>query len=500
MGGGGTIKSADYWRSRFSILEETAHLEADRMIQNLEEIYLDAQHSVQKEIESWYGRFAKNNQLSLTDAKKMLSSRQLEEFKWSVEKYIKVGKKMSLDPVWMKKLENASARFHVSRLEAIQTEIQQQIEFLFGNQVDGLDQLLKKVVGNGYTQTAYEIQKGIGLGWDITALDQRKLETLLSKPWTTDGKTFRDRCWVNKAELVERVHKHLIQGMLRGDSPEKSIAAIQKEFAVSRYKARRLVHTETSYFNACSNRESYRDLGIERDEVLETLDARTCEVCQPMDGKVILLSQYEPGVTVPPYHPNCRGTTCPYYDDMDGERAARDADGKVYYVPANMSYEQWKKAFVNSGSKKELTLFAASDIIKARTKKNGGSDVQTVGRIHLETYRCITDDISTDEVIITSERIEHIKERHPGAFEKVKPFLEAALKTPDYILADDKNPNTGLILKLIEKDGLRIQMVIRVHTSTDAPEFKNSIISAWEISESRWNNYVNNKKVLYKRE
>ena len=122
-----------------------------------------------------------------------------------------------------------------------------------------------------------------------------------------------------------------------------------------------------------------------------------------------------------------------------------------------------------------------------------------LGHIDTQKYRCITDDITTDEVVITEEQVRHIKAHHPGHFEKISPFLQTALDDPDYIL-EDKNPNTALILKKIEVDGLRLQVVLRLHTSTDAEGRKNSIISAWEISESRWNNYLRNKNVLYKRE
>lgn len=361
------MKNADYWRGRFSILEDTTFKRSEQSIRAIEEMYMEAQRSVQKEIEAWYGRFAVNNQISLADARKLLTTGQLEEFHWTVDQYIQAGKKAGLDAAWLKRLENASAKVHVSRLEAVQMEIQQQLELLYGNQVDEIDSLLKKVVGSGYAHTAFEIQKGIGLGWDMTALNQRKLEALISKPWTTDGRTFRDRCWVNKADLLDSVHKHMIQGMLRGDSPEKTIQAIQKQFGVSRYKARRLVHTETSYFNAQATKEAYKDLDIEKIEILETLDSRTCSVCGGLDGTVIPLAQYEPGVTVPPFHPNCRGTTCPYYDDMDGERAARNADGEVYYVPANMNYQAWKAAFVDGGAKTGLTAVAVGTIIKPKT-------------------------------------------------------------------------------------------------------------------------------------
>ena len=373
------MRNADYWRGRFSILEDSAHREAQKTIQDMEELYLDAQRSVQKEIESWYARFAGNNQISLTDARKWLTAGQLEEFHWSVEQYIKIGEQAGLDAAWLKKLENASTRFHISRLEAVQTGIQQQLELLYGNQVDSLDALLKKVVGNGYTHTAFEVQKGVGLGWDITGLDQKKLETLLSKPWTTDGRTFRDRCWLNKNDLVGSVSKSLTQGLLRGDSPAKITTAIQKQFGVHRYKAGRLVNTETTYFNAVATKECYKDLDVEMVEIIETLDSHTCSICGGLDGKVIPISQYEPGVTVPPFHPNCRGTTAPAIDPKyAGERAARNADGDVYYVPANMKYADWVQTFVNGGSKAGLTAATATailDIVEQATGAKKGTSM-----------------------------------------------------------------------------------------------------------------------------
>ena len=65
-----------------------------------------------------------------------------------------------------------------------------------------------------------------------------------------------------------------------------------------------------------------------------------------MDGKVFPMSEYQVGLTVPPFHPNCRGCTAPYFDDFNegGERAARDIKtGKTYNVPADMTYDEWKR-------------------------------------------------------------------------------------------------------------------------------------------------------------
>ena len=64
-----------------------------------------------------------------------------------------------------------------------------------------------------------------------------------------------------------------------------------------------------------------------------------------MDGKHFPKKEYQIGVTVPPFHPRCRGTTIPYFLDMEGygERAARDLDGNTFYVPSDTTYEQWKQ-------------------------------------------------------------------------------------------------------------------------------------------------------------
>lgn len=125
--------------------------------------------------------------------------------------------------------------------------------------------------------------------------------------------------------------------------------------------------------------------------------------------------------------------------------------------------------------------------------------MQTVGYIDIKKYRCIAENITTNEVILTQERIQHIKERHPGHFERIEPYLREALKEPDYILKDER-VNTGLILKWIEQENLRFQVVLKIHTSTDDSQFKHSILSGWVIREKEYRRLIRKKETLYKRE
>lgn len=115
-------------------------------------------------------------------------------------------------------------------------------------------------------------------------------------------------------------------------------------------------------------------------------------------------------------------------------------------------------------------------------------NVRYICNLNKKMYSVITNDIVSEEVVITEKQIEHIKERHPGHLEDILPYFSIAVLEPDYILKDNKN--TGLILKSIEENGERFQIVLRLHTSSDKPNYKNSIISAWKVSKNRWNNYI----------
>ena len=121
-----------------------------------------------------------------------------------------------------------------------------------------------------------------------------------------------------------------------------------------------------------------------------------------------------------------------------------------------------------------------------------------VGKIDVNIYKCITEDIVTDEVVITNNQIEHIKERLEDAFENVLANMKEIIEAPDYII-EDRRENTGLIIKKIESN-VNLQMVLRICTSKDMKGYKNSIISSWRISEKRLQNYLRNKRILYKKQ
>lgn len=351
------MKNSTYWSNRMRILRESLLDTGYEYVQNLEAQYEMAIAEIDKKIAAWYQRFAKNNEISLAEAKRLLNSDELEEFKWTVRSYIEHGEVSALSGEWLKQLENASSRVHISRLDSLKLQLRQEAEALHGSQLRATESLLGDIYREGYFHTAFELQKGLGFGWSLHGMSASTIEKVLARPWTTDGQTFRDRVWTNKAALVNSVNTNLTQMIMRGEAPDRAIKAIAKQFGVSKGKAGRLVMTESAAFASAAQKDCFTELDVEEYKIIETLDQYTCDTCGALDGKVYKMSDFQVGVTAPPFHPWCRGCTAPYFADMDdwgAERAAKAADGKTYDVPANMKYSEWaKKAIKNPGISNE---------------------------------------------------------------------------------------------------------------------------------------------------
>lgn len=395
-------RNAEYWKGRFIYLESASNSYGQETFRKIESAFDIAQRQIQKEINSWYGRYARNNKITIEEARRQLTTKELEEFHWDVEEYIKHGRENAFNQRWMKELENASARVHVSRLEALKVRTQQAAEVAFGNELDSVDAMARKVYTDDYYRTIFEVQKGFGIGWEIGQVDERKLDRLITKPWAADGKNFSDRVWTSKMQMVDELHKRLTRTCVLGKAPDEAIKEMTEFLSDktknAKYKAGRLVMTEQAYFHSIAQKDAFEELDVEEFEVVATLDSHTSVICRDMDGVHKPMKEYEVGVTAPPFHVFCRSVTVPYFDDEFslGERAARDADGNTYYIPDNMTYKEW----------------ASEHIIDANYGRYG----MTNDAEQFEKYKNVLKGISPDSL----EKFKEIKYNKPDEWETLK--------------------------------------------------------------------------------
>lgn len=353
------MNNAEYWKLRFEQLEQAQNQKGVKAYADIERQYKEAQKQLEGQIARWYQRFATNNGISLAEARQYLKGADLKEFKWDVQEYIKYGQDNALNSGWMKELENASAKYHISKLEALKVQTQHSLEVMYAKQFGTMHGALSDAFESGYYHTAYELQHGFNVGWDIAGLDQAQIEKVLAKPWAADGYNFSERIWGNKNKLISEVHNELSRNIMLGADPQKAIDSLAKKMNTSKNNAGRLVMTEEAYFSSAAQKDCFESLGVEQYEIVATLDSHTSDICRSLDGKHFPMKDYQPGVTAPPFHVYCRSTTVPYFDEQFdiGERAARDEEtGKTYYIPDDMNYQEWKETFVDGGDKSEFDV------------------------------------------------------------------------------------------------------------------------------------------------
>ena len=336
--------SNNYWTKRFEEEEKQRNISNKAYAKEIEKQYKIAENKIKSDIEKWYIRIADNNQISLADAKKLLTKDELKEFKWTLAEYTQKAK----SGAWKKELENASARVHIQRLEALQLQVKNSIETLKNKENEMLEDYLIKNYEDTYYHSLYEISKGLNLKTSFATLDRNKINQVIGKPWLKDGKTFSDRIWQDKEQLINTLRTKITQSFITGSTLDEAVEDISKfvsdKIKNKEYVARRLLETESAAYASKAQIEAFKSIDVEKYEIVATLDLHTSEICQEMDGKVFNISDQEIGVTVPPFHSHCRTVIAPYFDD-ESTRASRDENGE-YKEVKYMNYKEWKDQYI----------------------------------------------------------------------------------------------------------------------------------------------------------
>nr|DAN38419.1 MAG TPA: minor capsid protein [Caudoviricetes sp.] len=399
---------SNYWTRRFEEEEKQRNILNKAYAKEIEKQYKIAENKIKSDIEKWYIRIADNNQISLADAKKLLTKDELKEFKWTLAEYTQKAK----SGAWKKELENASARIHIQRLEALQLQVQNSIETLRNKENEMLEDYLIKNYEDTYYHSLYEISKGLNLKTSFATLDKNKINQVIGKPWLKDGKTFSDRIWQDKEQLVNTLRTKITQSFITGSTLDEAVEDISKfvsdKIKNKEYVARRLLETESAAYASKAQIEAFKSIDVEKYEIVATLDLHTSEICQEMDGKVFNISDQEIGVTVPPFHSHCRTVIAPYFDD-EPTRASRDENGE-YKEVKYMNYKEWKDQYIKKShtqvsNKNNLESKNKSDIIKLRSaeidkeiKENVLKDVKHKGGL-LPNAKQILKNTGLDESI-----------------------------------------------------------------------------------------------------
>lgn len=353
------MSSNTYWRDRELEWKKQRLKDEKQYADEIQEIYANMLDSVEKEIESFFSRYSNKENITMAEAKKRVSSIDIEAYKRKAKKYVK-EKNFSDEANEQMRLYNLAMK--VNRLELLKANIG--LELVAGH--DELKSYTGQKLEGAYLE---EIKRNASILGD-TVIDNAKMAKTVADS-SFKNATFSERIWVNQDQLKNSLSSVLSNALIQGKNPREFIPQIRKKFDVSRCNAERLLRTEIARVQTQAQAESYEANGIDEYEYIACSLKDVCPLCKEMDGKTFKLKDMEIGENAPPMHPNCHCALAPYSDRNVYEQWLNGlANGEH-----SLRFDEWKER--QSDKSKSFLMSKVKEKIEKTSNDKRYADLST---------------------------------------------------------------------------------------------------------------------------
>lgn len=345
-------KSDTYWTNRSNKRMESYHKDSNRVILKIAKAYEEAIKEINRDIERMLGNLMKGNELTKSEAKKLLNQKVKNEVIEQYKKILPTIEDAKLKQKIIAHIEAQAYGARITRLEALKESVYLNLSMIADVELRECEKLYTRTINKAYYLNCYDIQKGLAIGFNVAAMPTEVIEEILKTNWS--GLHYSDRVWRNSQVMAKKLEQVLLKGVMTGKSYRKLAIELEEMSEDGVFAAERLIRTEMTYISNQAELQSYKECGINEYIFVATLDSRTSKPCRKMDRKRVKISEAVVGENLPPLHPWCRSTTRMGIDDealASMQRRARNPEtGKTYLVPANMSYHEWEERFTTKSS------------------------------------------------------------------------------------------------------------------------------------------------------
>lgn len=340
--------SSEYWKKRErENLQKNLKSEVEYAKQ-IEQTYKYTMDQIQKEIDSFWAKYARDEGISVTQAKKRASQLDMEEYSRKAKKYVK-EKNFSKQANEEMKLYNLTMK--VNRLELLKANIGLELVSCF----DELQRFYEQKLTDR-TMNEFKRQAGI-LGSTVPDDVAAKAAAIVTASF--HNATYSQRIWAHQDLLRNELGRLLINGLIQGKNPRALARELRKTFQASIFNSERLLWTELARVQTAAQMQSYKDNGFGEYEYLTARDFKVCAACKALDGKIFKVDEEETGTNSPPMHPCCRCSTTAH---MDLGAYEKWLDG--YNATHNMSFKDWVKAKPTAKELRAIKRYTSSDAYK----------------------------------------------------------------------------------------------------------------------------------------
>lgn len=335
--------NAVYWEDRMVNIFLDGEKDVLKVSKELKAQYTKAAKNIEDEILKFYGKYQTASGLDMKTIKKQLSKEELKSFHNTLDEIISYATKHKMDKDYKFRMKLLNMKTRISRLEELKTNIEFEIQKLAIKEQEQLQRAMQNTYIDTYYKTLYEIDSYAGISTSFALPNIPAIEKLINTP--INVKNYAVGLYKNKNNLVNILSSYIPQGIILGYNPVKVAKIVSKALDTNYNSTVRLVRTEYNYIMNQAVIDGYKEADIEQYQILAALDERTCTECGELDLRLFEVGNEIIGINYPPFHPNCRCTSIPYFepDEFDGvrTRVAKDEFGTTYEVPANLKYNDW---------------------------------------------------------------------------------------------------------------------------------------------------------------
>ncbi|MDS1161629.1 minor capsid protein [Streptococcus suis] len=356
-----TIELSKHWKERYDAEEQRRAKSDEDLERQLDAIYKQHIAEIQKEIDAFWQRYADKNGITKLEAKKQADKLDMDVVSYKAkqlvaraEKWRKEGRKVTQKD--FTKAENDLMKLYnlkmkTSRLEVLQANLKLHQYELAMNELEATERHLIEAVRQENLYSAGILRDTLG------SYQTAKTSTETIVYANFHGSNWSTKIWERQDALREVVRKSVADTILRGKGTQLLIRQLEKEFKVSYEHARRLAVTETARVYSEAQKANYKANDFEYYEILA--ESGACNICKPYDEKHYKVDDMAPGHNAPPFHPNCRCTTVPYFEKEEQPFEAKTPEEIDNFFREQKSYQKWYNSLEDEG-KKAINLYTTT--------------------------------------------------------------------------------------------------------------------------------------------
>ncbi|HJC49104.1 MAG TPA: minor capsid protein [Candidatus Anaerostipes avistercoris] len=299
------MASQEYWKEREARQRKNDIKNEREYRRHIEEIYQNMIDEIEKEINGFYGKYARKEGITIAEARKRAAKADIEAFGRKAKRYVK-DKDFSTQANEEMRLYNMTMK--VNRLELLKAQIG--LEMVAG--FDELEKYYKQVMTD---QAIEEFERQAGILGKTVINRMKAADAIVNSSF--HNATFSDRIWMYQDMLKNELNSLLQTGLIQGQNPRRLATHLRKRFGVSQSNAERLMITELARVQTEAQKQSFERNGFEEYTFLALGNA--CSKCKKLDEKHFEVKDMMPGENAPPMHPYCRCSIAAYEDSEDYE-------------------------------------------------------------------------------------------------------------------------------------------------------------------------------------